>query len=64
MEFELTTLVVIGTDGIGSYISSYNTITTVTAPSKSNTEKVTCNMLTVHVISIKNQIINTKVFLY
>jgi hypothetical protein len=53
--------VVIGTDGIGSYISNYNTITTTTDPSKSNTEKVAC---TVHVISKKNQIINIKVFLY
>jgi hypothetical protein len=30
--FELTTLVAIGTDCIGSYISSYHTITTMTAP--------------------------------
>jgi len=31
---ELTTLVVIGTDCIGSYKSTYHTITTTTAPSK------------------------------
>jgi hypothetical protein len=31
-EFELTTLVVIGTDCIGSYKSNYHTITTTTAP--------------------------------
>jgi len=30
--FEFTTLVVIGTDCIGSYISNYHTITTTTAP--------------------------------
>jgi hypothetical protein len=30
--FELTTLVVIGTDCIGSYKSNYHTITTATAP--------------------------------
>ena len=30
--FELTTLVVIGTDCIGSYKSNYRTITTTTAP--------------------------------
>ena len=30
--FELTTLVVIGTDCIGSYKSSYHTITAMTAP--------------------------------
>jgi hypothetical protein len=30
--FKLTTLVVIGTDCIGSYKSNYNTITTTTAP--------------------------------
>jgi len=30
--FELTTLVVIGTDCIGSFISNYHTITTTTAP--------------------------------
>ena len=30
--FELTTLVVIGIDCIGSYISNYHTITTMTAP--------------------------------
>jgi hypothetical protein len=32
MVFELTTLVVIGTDYIGSYKSNYHTITTTTAP--------------------------------
>ena len=32
VEFELTTLVVIGTDCIGSYKSKYHTITTMTAP--------------------------------
>jgi len=31
-EFELTTLVVIGTGSIGSYKSNYQTITTTTAP--------------------------------
>ena len=30
VEFELTTYVVIGTDGIGSYKSNYHTITTTT----------------------------------
>jgi hypothetical protein len=30
--YELTTLVVIGTDGIGSHQSNYNTIKTTTAP--------------------------------
>ena len=33
MGFEFTTLVVIGTDGIGSYKYNYITITTTTAPS-------------------------------
>ena len=33
MGFELTTLVVIGNDGIGSYTYNYITITTTTAPS-------------------------------
>ena len=32
MEFELITLVMIGTDWIGSYKSNYHTITTTTAP--------------------------------
>ena len=32
MGFELTTLVVIGTDYIGSYKSNYHTITTMMAP--------------------------------
>ena len=32
VRFKLTTLVVIGTDCIGSYKSNYNTITTTTAP--------------------------------
>ena len=32
MRFELTTLVVIGTDCIGSYKSNYHTIMTTTAP--------------------------------
>jgi len=31
--FELTMLVVIGTDCIGSYKSKYHTVTTMTAPS-------------------------------
>jgi len=35
--FELTMLVVIGTDCIGSYKSSYHMITTMTVPSKKGT---------------------------
>jgi hypothetical protein len=35
--FELTTLVVIGTDCIGSYKSNYHTITTTTAPGQETT---------------------------
>jgi dimethylaniline monooxygenase (N-oxide forming) len=34
MEFELITLVMIGTDWIDSYKSNYHTITTTTAPIK------------------------------
>ena len=34
--FKLTTLVVIGTDCIGSYISNYHTITTTSAPTLFN----------------------------
>jgi hypothetical protein len=34
VEFELTTLVVIGTDCIGSYKSNYHTIMTTTVPFK------------------------------
>jgi hypothetical protein len=34
MEFELTTLLVIGIDYIGSYKSNYHTIMTTTAPKK------------------------------
>jgi hypothetical protein len=34
--FELTTLVVIGTDCIGSYKSNYHTIPTMTAPTTPN----------------------------
>ena len=37
--FELTTLVVIGTDCIGSYISNYHSITTTTVPKKCNFSK-------------------------
>jgi hypothetical protein len=38
--FELTTLVVIGTDCIGSYKSNYHTITTTTAPRSFNDASV------------------------
>jgi hypothetical protein len=36
VEFELTTLVVIGTDCIGSYKFNYHAITTMTAPRSTN----------------------------
>jgi hypothetical protein len=54
--FELTTLVVIGTDCIGSYKSNYHTIMTTAAPQKSkdNVWYHTCHLI-IDIMCVKDE---------